>query len=136
MDYYTAGVKLQWELWSWGQSKSKVRQSQLTIEKIDLQNEQLKKDILQQVEEAQKNLQMTKTQINLYENLVTVEKERYRIVKDNYEQGLLSTIDLNNAELDLTAAELELQKEYISWFQNKLMLDYTTGEMGNRESRL
>jgi len=133
MDYYTAGVKLQWELWAWGQSKSKVRQTQLTIEKIDLQNEQLKKDIMQQVEEAHKNLEMTKTQINLNKNLVAVEKERYRIVKDNYEQGLSTTIDLNNAEHSLTAAELELQKEYISWFQNKLMLDYATGMIGNND---
>lgn len=135
MDYYTAGVKLQWELWNWGQSKLKVRQAQLTIEKIDLQNEQLKKDILQQVEEAQKNLQMTKTQINLNKNLVAVEKERYRIVKENYEQGLSTTIDLNNAEHSLTAAELELQKEYISWFQNKLKLDYAIGRIGNNEMR-
>ncbi len=131
MDYYTAGVKLQWELWNWGQVKSKVRQTQLTIEKIDLQNEQLKKDILQQVDEAHKNLEMTKTQINLNKNLVNLEKERYRIVKENYEQGLSTTIDLNNAEHSLTAAELELQKEYISWFQNKLLLDYATGMIGN-----
>ena len=136
MDYYTAGVKLQWELWNWGQSKGEVRQTQLTIEKIELQNEQLKKDILQQVEEAYKNLEMTKTQINLNKNLVALEKERYRIVNENYEQGLSTTIDLNNAENALTAAELELQKEYISWFQNKLMLDYATGGIGNDKKQL
>jgi len=135
MDYYTAGVKLQWELWAWGKSKSKVRQTQLTIEKIDLQNEQLKKDIMQQVEEAHKILQMTKTQINLNIKLVAVEKERYRIVNENYEQGLSTTIDLNNAELALTEAELELQKEYISWFQNKLVLDYSIGMIGNNKNR-
>lgn len=129
MDYYSAGVKLQWELWSWGKSKSKVHQADLTIEKLSLQNEQLKKDIMQQVEEAQKNLKMSKTQINLNKNLVAVEKERYRIVKDNYEQGLSTTIDLNNAEHALTAAELELQKEYVSWYQNELMLDYATGNV-------
>lgn len=129
MNYYTAGVKLQWELWAWGHSKAKVRQTQLTIEKMDLQNEQLKKDILQQVEEAQKNLRMTKTQINLNKNLIALEKERYRNVKENYRQGLATALDLNNAEHALTVAELELQKEYISWFQNKLMLDYSTGDI-------
>jgi outer membrane protein TolC len=129
MDYYTAGVKLQWELWNWGQSKGRVRQTQLTIEKIDLQNEQLKKDILQQVEEACKNLEMTRTQINLNKNLIALEKERYRIVNENYKQGLSTTIDLNNAELSLTSAELELQKDYISWFQNQLLLDYATGDI-------
>ena len=129
MDYYTAGVRLQWELWNWGQSKSKVRQTQLAIEKLDLQNEQMKNDIIQQVEEAHKTLQMTQTQIKLGKNLVSVEKERYRVVKDKYEQGLSTSIDLNNAEHDLTAAEIELQKEYISWFQNKLMLDYATGNI-------
>ena len=133
MDYYTAGVKFQWELWAWGRSKSRVKQTQLTIDKIDLQHEQLKKDIMQQVEEAHKNLKMTKTQIHLNKNLVAVEKERYRIVKENYEQGLATTLDLNNAEHDLTAAELELQKEYVSWFQNKLMLDFATGEIGNNK---
>ena len=76
-------------------------------------------------------MQMTKTQINLNKNLVALEKERYRIVKENYEQGLSTIIDLNNAENALTAAELELQKEYIAWFQNKLMLDYATGRIGN-----
>jgi len=129
MDYYTLGVNLQWELWNWGQNKSKVRQTQITIDKIDLQKRQLENDILQQVEEAQKTLLMTRTQIKIDKNLVSLEKERYRIIKENYEQGLSTNIDLNNAEHSLTAAELELQKEYISWFQNKLMLDYATGNI-------
>ena len=129
MDYYTVGVKFQWELWKWGYDKSKVHQSELTIEKIDLQKEQLKKDILQQVEEAHKNLQMTITQINFNKNLVALEKERYRIANEKYQQGLSTSLDLADAEHSLTAAELELHKEYISWFQNQLLLDYATGNI-------
>ncbi len=127
MDYYSVGVSFQWELWKWGYDKSKIRQSELTIEKIDLQKEQLKNDILQQVEESYKNLEMAITQINLNKSLVALEKERYRIVKEKYEQGLSTSLDLNDAEHSLTAIELELQKEYISWFQNQLLLDYATG---------
>ena len=48
-------------------------------------------------------------------------------MKEKYEQGLSTSFDLNDAEHSLTAIELELQKEYISWFQNQLLLDYATG---------
>ena len=53
----------------------------------------------------------------------------YKILKEKYQQDLSTSIDLNNAELSLTAAELELQKDYISWFQNQLLLDYATGDI-------
>jgi outer membrane protein TolC len=60
------------------------------------------------------------------------EKERYRITENRYNEGLATFLDLNTAEIDLTKAETELHKNYISWYKNKLQLDFATGEISQK----
>ena len=59
--------------------------------------------------------------------LVDQEKERYRITREKYQQGLATTIDLSDAENSLTVAELQLQQSYINWLKDKANMRYLTG---------
>jgi outer membrane protein TolC len=68
--------------------------------------------------------------IILQKRLVDQEKERFRITENRYQQGLATFLDLNTAELDLTEAETELHKNYITWYKNQLHLAFATGEIG------
>ncbi len=130
MDYYTVGLNLQWELWNWRSNQRKVEQTQLELQRVSLQAEQLRRDVLQQVTEAYQYLQATKEQISLQRNLLNQEAERYRLVQEKYAQSSATTLDLSSAEKTLTEADLLLQQNYIEWFQYKLLLDYATGVIG------
>ena len=131
MDYYTAGVKLQWNLWNWKKDQRKVRQMSYENKRLELQNQQLIQNILQQVKEAYQHLKTTFQQIQLQEQLLHQEKERYRIFEEKYQQGQLSALDVSMADHALTQTHLEQKKNYINWYQYRLQLDFATGVIGN-----
>ena len=48
-------------------------------------------------------------------------------IREKYQQGLATTIDLSDAENSLTVAELQLQQSYINWLKDKANMRYLTG---------
>jgi outer membrane protein len=131
IDLYSVFVTFQWELWAWNRDKKKVQQAQLDIQRIDLATQELKDNIRQQVKTAYQMLEITRDKIYLQNQLVEQETERFRQTRERYEQGLTTILDLNSAENDLTAAQLELEKTKILWHKNMLQLDFATGIIGN-----
>jgi outer membrane protein TolC len=130
MDYYSFMVQLQWDFWNWGRNKRKIQQARLNYEQSQLKNEELTQDIQQQVKEVYQYLQSAKHQINLQEQLVTQEGERFRMTEDRYNQGMTTALDLSTAEHALTEAKLNLQLNYISWFKFKSQLEFACGVIG------
>jgi outer membrane protein TolC len=61
--------------------------------------------------------------------LFAQEREKYRIVSQKFKQGLATSLDLTEAETDLTAAELQLQQNYIGWLKHMATLNYVTGKI-------
>jgi len=130
MNFYTFGVGLQWEFWNWNRDRRRVEQSKLEYQKLDLQSQQLLLDIKQQVTEAYEMLQSTRDQIHFQRQIVSQEQERYRITENKYGEGLATNLDLSTAETSLIEAELQLQQNYIRWYQYRLQLDFAIGEIG------
>ncbi|TFG94514.1 MAG: TolC family protein, partial [Calditrichales bacterium] len=129
-NFYSIFVNFQWELWNWKRDARKVQQVRLDIERLDIQELQMFKDIRHQVEVAWRTCQSTRKMIQLQEALVAQEKEQFRITGQRYNQGLSTMIDLNAAESSLTEVEIELHKHYIDWFRNKLQLAFAIGTLG------
>jgi outer membrane protein len=126
-NFYSFLINFQWEIWSWQRDKRKVQQARLESDRLDLQYQQWIQDIKQQVTEAYQNLLSVRKQIQLQKKLVEQERERYRQTQERYDQGMLASLDLRSTEHSLTETELELHKIYISWYQNRLNLDWATG---------
>jgi outer membrane protein TolC len=130
MDYYMVGLNLRWQLWNWKQDQRQVEKARLDYERLDLQSQQLLLDVRQQVTEAFQQLQTVRQQIELQRQLAAQERERYRITKENYEQGYATSLDLSAAENTLTSSELTLKQNYIEWLQFRLQLQFATGKIG------
>ncbi len=128
MTYYTVGIQMQWRLWTWRQDGYRIQQAQIEQERLRLQKRALIQDIRQQVQEAYLNLQSALEQIRLQERLVDQERERYRRVSEQYDQGQAALLDLRNAEIRLTEAELQLQSNYIEAYQAHLQLQFAIGQ--------
>lgn len=133
MKYYTFNINLQWELWNWKRDAGKVQQATLEQQKLDLENQKLVNDIKQQVKEVYLYLQSLTQQILLQKRLVEQESERYRITQEKYQQGLVTSLDLNTAEHALTEAQLQLQENYISWQKYRIQLAFVCGTIGTTE---
>ncbi|MFZ0389108.1 MAG: TolC family protein [Calditrichia bacterium] len=129
MAYYTVGLNLNWEVWNWGGTRKRLRQADYQMESLHLEEQQLLYSIDQQVKQAWETLLSSREQIELSRRLAAQAAERYRLVEDQYREGILSASDLSEAESDLTIAELQLQQHYIDWLKNKAGLQWATGEI-------
>ena len=130
MTYFTVGVHIQWRLWDWQQIERKVQQARAEYTRLQLQSEYVRREIVQQVEEAYHSLLTAKEQILLQEQLVREERRRYQWIAQRYEQGFVSLLDLRSAEMQLTTSELQLQKNYVEWYASRLQLLLATGQIG------
>ncbi len=131
-NFYSILINFQWELWNWKRDSKKVQQASLDIQYFDIQEKQLIEDIKHQINVAYQNILSSRKKIKLQNRLLEQEKDRYRITENRYNEGLATFLDLNTAELALTEAETELHKNYITWYKNKLQLDFATGEINQK----
>ncbi len=130
MTYYQFGVQLQWELWNRGRRKHQVRQIDYLLRKQNLEQQRLWQSIREQILTAYEGMQSALEQIQLHRRLVQQEKKRYEIAFSKYEQGLLSSTDLRDAEIALTLAQHELSKDYLDFLLNQASMRYATGTIG------
>ncbi len=128
-DLYFIGINLQWEPWNWGRRKHEVNQISYTINQLNTEQEIQIQTIRNEVKQAYKNLQSDLDQILLTRRLLKQENDRYKIMQNQYKQGLATTIELNDAEIALTAADLQLRQAQIKWLQDQAFLAYVTGKI-------
>ncbi|UCF65055.1 MAG: TolC family protein, partial [bacterium] len=128
-DLYFIGINLQWEPWNWGRRKHEVNQISYTINQLNTEQEKQIQTIRNEVKQAYKNLQSDLDQILLTRRLLKQENDRYKIIQNQYIQGLATTIELNDAEIALTSADLQLRQAQIKWLQDQAFLAYVTGKI-------
>jgi outer membrane protein TolC len=107
MDYWLVGVGAEWNLWSWGKTRSQIQQAQL---KIDAINQTARKvqdaitlDVTQScllLDEASKRLQLTTT-------METQAQESFRVAENSYKQGQTTHTEYFDAQSELTRAKLQ-----------------------------
>jgi OMF family outer membrane factor len=134
MDYGTVGLDARWQWWDAGQDRRQAAKARLESMRLDLQEQQLRKDVRQQVDEAYQQVQTAREQFELQRHLVAQEQERYRLIRQSYGQGYATSLDLSTAAKDLTAAELVLQQNYGEWLQARLQLHFAAGAIGSYTS--
>ena len=130
MNYFSAGLALQWNLWRWHGDRHKVEQLQIAGNRWSLQEQQLLNDIEFEVRESLENLSFSLDQLRLAENLHAQQAERYRMVSTQQQNGQASTNDVVTAETDLTRAELQKEQALVQYYLNLAGLQRATGTIG------
>jgi outer membrane protein TolC len=133
MTYYTVGISLRWELWNWQQTRTRVQQTKLETRAAEIAHEDLRRQILAEVREAYIQVQNRQAELEYQQRIVAQEKERYRITRTQFEQGMATSLDLSLAEQDVASAELQLQRLRIELENAWLQLKYATGTIGKKE---
>lgn len=116
MDYFSAGVSLQWNLWRWGGDRKKVQQVHVQENRLNLQQRELLQTIDYEVSDGYEHLMLSLRQIGLARQLQDQQAERYRIVSVQHQNGLASTNDLVTAETDLTRSQLQYQLAVVNYY--------------------
>ncbi|MBN1301639.1 MAG: TolC family protein [Melioribacteraceae bacterium] len=102
------GLGLQWNIWDWGNSSSKVEQDAQMVLQAEQNLDIIKEGIELQVFSGYKTLLSNFEKIDVVKLAVASAEENYRITNEKYKQQLATSTDLIDAEVDLLKAKTEL----------------------------
>ncbi len=113
MGYYTAGISMQWNLWSWGSDKHKIESREIEARTTELRLAQLHRKIDAEISSLLDDLDVLKKNISLLDRQIAQEQEKFQLIGVRVREGLVNTVELVDAETSLTTATLARQRASI-----------------------
>lgn len=107
-DYWDAQLKCTMNLFDGFLTKSEIKEAEIEIDNLQVEYDDLEKEILVEVNEAYLNLLNAQKQLNVSEQALRATQVRADLTRLEYKQGTLSYSVLEDDELDLAQAELDI----------------------------
>jgi outer membrane protein len=113
MDYWLVGISAEWNLWSWGKTKSQVQQAKLKVNAIIEAERQVRDAIEMDVTQACLFLEETDKRLQLTTVMEDQAAESFRVTENSYKQGLATHTDFFDTQSELTRAQLQKARSEI-----------------------
>ncbi len=136
VDNWNAGVQIAIPLFDGFATSHKVQNAKLAVQRLDLQEQEIRDLIRLQVKQAFTTLRQAESKIATQEENIGLAKEALQVAEDQYRYGIVSSLDVLNANQTLSQSEtmhlqaifnhimakLELARamEDYSWFEPDL----------------
>jgi outer membrane protein TolC len=104
----TVGIGVKYDLGSLWKTKAKIVQAQAREREILANQAQLDDAVRLQVTRDYENYLLSTRKTEVYEKAVAQARENYRITKNKYDNNLLNTTDLLDANVSLLQSEISL----------------------------
>ncbi len=128
MQYGIWGVQFSWNLFTWQADRLQEQAARAKQEQIHWQKEAVKNQLKTQFEKALQEWQTLKKQQAVLEAALQVARQKMNMVKARYQQGMASATDFNEANLQLTAAELNVKRHYLRLCLKQNEIDFLSGK--------
>jgi outer membrane protein TolC len=125
---YAIGVGLKINLFDGNMSKGKVDEVRAGIEKIKNYQDGLALKLYNDIQKSFENIESLNSQKISTENTLLVTRKAYEIARTAYENGIITNLELDDAQLNVTRAEtsiLNIEKSILIEYAN---LTYLNGE--------
>ena len=109
------GVTFNIPLWDWGENKSRVKASQIDIDRQKLLLEDERTGIILAIRRAHRSLKKLETQISIAEQNVRNAQMTYDINLERYENGDLTSMDLNLYQTQLSESKNGLVETILNY---------------------
>jgi outer membrane protein len=106
MDYWIVGAGMEWNLWNWGKSRSKVQQAVLKTSNIQEAEKQVRLAIRLDVTQACLKIDEAIKKEKSSTELEVQAQETFQVVENSYKQGQVTNSEFLDSQLDLTRAQL------------------------------
>ena len=114
MDYYTAGLYLQWNLWNWGGDKARVEQQEIATRSMDAEEARLKAGIVEQIKRLRNDIHVLRETTALLDAQIAQESLKQNMLRARLEQGLATATEVVDAETALTTVRLRREQNGIA----------------------
>lgn len=124
---YTAGVTASWDLFDSGITKAKISTAQTALEVAKLTLEQDQNSVDLAVRQAYYNMREAEKRFNSTQDAVTQAKEDYFIASEKYKAGEGLMLDIIDAQLALSTAELNYISAQYDYARYKAAVENAMG---------
>lgn len=129
LNYWAAGVSLNWDLSSFYNLKHKINGNQLQIDKSNIALKATKDIINQDVKAAFVRFTESVRNITTFNKDVDLALSNYKIVKSRYDNDFALISDIVDAELQLNEAKISLNNANIDSIIQYYSLQYAMGKL-------
>jgi len=122
IDNWNAGVQFVFPVFDGSISNYKKQEAEIDLQIINLQKKELKDIIKMQVHQAVITLKQTENNINTQSENIALAKEALEIAEKQYQNGLVSSLDILNAQQTLAQSEFLHIRAIFNYIMAKLDL--------------
>ncbi len=122
-----AGAQVTVPLFSGSSNLAKIKQAKLAHEQSGIVLTDAYETLKTEVRQVVANLQETFERMQTQEQVRTTARESYTIVQYRYQKGVTSRLELTDAELALTTAQLNYLEAVYDYLSARIELDRTVG---------
>ncbi|MFZ1731030.1 MAG: TolC family protein [Bacteroidota bacterium] len=115
MNYYTAGLALQWNLLSWGGDRGRVDQQQIQRRETDLQYARMERQLQSGIRSLRNDLTVLKETRVLLDEQVRQETAKRDLLQARLNQGVATATEVVDAETARTTALLRREQTDIQY---------------------
>ena len=134
MTYGVWGVNLSWNLFKWGADHLKSQSQAAAINVIDFQYQNLANQLKTKYDSTVREYRALQKQNRVAQTARDLAKRKMEIIQSRYKEGMSSVTEFNDANLELTDAEINLQRQSILLALKISEIDYLSGKSINQWS--
>jgi outer membrane protein len=127
--YAAAGFNLKIPLFNGGLFAAQRAQAAHAANATALDAQELRLEVSEQVRDAWYRANEAHQSIDVTARLVSESKEALRLAQDRYDAGLGSIVELNEAQLNETSAEIDAADAVYTYLTRRTELDFATGAL-------
>jgi outer membrane protein TolC len=102
-------------IWDWGERESRINAANISVKSSELTLDDEKKNIMINIRNAYRNLQNQVIQIEMAEQNVKIAQLTYDINLERYENGDLTSMDLNLYQTQLSEKKMDFVNSKINY---------------------
>lgn len=134
MTYGVWGIGLSWNLFKWNSDKLKLQSQEAGIKKVDFQYQAAREQIQTHYDNSVREFRSLQEQYNVLVSALKLAQTKMKIVDSQYKQGMSSTTDFNDANLELAEADINQKKQLLLMAIKINEIDYLSGKPINEWS--
>ncbi len=126
--YSIVGVSLTVPIFSGGSKYHKIKQTQVSMHQMDLQRDDTKRNLQLAVKQYLDNMKTCVKQFDAAQKGVEQANKGYKIAQKRYDTGAGTLLEMNDSELALTQAKLNLNQSIYNYMVAKSDMEKVLGQ--------
>jgi len=128
-NYFMAGLRLNWNLYDWGQSKREKEVLEIRKRNIGIAEENLKQNIEIQMSQQAKEIEKIESQLKRDDEIISIYKTVLQNSTTSLEQGVISPVDYLEKETLLKVSETEKARNEVRYIKALTTYKFIKGEI-------